>query len=217
MSATRPVSSNLGSAVARDPGQCRSPCDCKGRGTARASVPIRTRHESPENHRVTLLRLSRLPGRATARRMPADGPLVPLKCRDDTDAGAPLGLGQLPALAKPGSIGTGWWSCGPNWLGARGSRSSRSTPSSPTANANESSTPTGRPSMMRSMNAMPSNDFRRWSTSSTRTATPRLRSAWPTISTRSSSACATHPATAAGGEARTSSSDPSARSNDGPR
>ena len=91
------------------------------------------------------------------------------------------------------------------------------TPSCPNESASASSTLTGKRSTTRLTNATPSSDSKRSSTSSTRAASPPRPSAWPTISTRSSCACATHCATAAGGAAPTCSSDRSARSNDAPR
>jgi hypothetical protein len=80
-----------------------------------------------------------------------------------------------------------------------------STPSCPHANANASSTPTGKHSMTRSAPAMPSSACRRWSTSSTTAATRPQRSASATIWTRSSCTCDTRPATAGGGGQRTCS------------
>ena len=58
---------------------------------------------------------------------------------------------------------------------------------------------------------------RRSQASSTRADSPPRPDAWPTIWTRSWCTCATHPATAADGGARTCSSGRSGKSSDGPR
>ena len=63
--------------------------------------------------------------------------------------------------------------------------------SCPNASANGSSMPTGKRSMTQSTPTTPSNDCRRWSTSSTTAASCPRPNAWPTISTRAWCTCAT--------------------------
>jgi transposase-like protein len=71
--------------------------------------------------------------------------------------------------------------------------------------------------MTQPTNATAPSGCKRWSTSSTEPATQPRPDAWPTISRRSLSTCATRPGTAGAGAQRTCSSDRSARSNGAPR
>jgi putative transposase len=91
------------------------------------------------------------------------------------------------------------------------------TPSCLTANANASSTPTGRRWMTRSASRTPSAGSRRSSTTWTRAGSPPPPAVWLTISTRSWCTCATPSAIADGGGLRICSSDHWARSSAAPR
>jgi hypothetical protein len=91
------------------------------------------------------------------------------------------------------------------------------SPNCPNASENASAPPTGRRSTTPPTRATQRDACRPWSTSSIEPAPPPPRNVSPTISTRSSSTCATRPDTADAGDQRTCSNDHSAKSSAAPR